>query len=646
MAVNVLDRLIGLIDPSRGLRRVVDRIRLQRAYEAASPRDTWRPRRGGASAQADHFADSTMLRIKARALVQNVPYISASMDALVTNVIGTGITPRFTGPDEKKLNALWKDWADVCDADGRLDFYGMEAAAYRAMEQDGEVLVRLRARRPEDRLPVPLQLQLLEIDWLDSTRNSLLPGGGGSDVTPSNVIVEGIEYDPIGRVAAYWLWDQHPGDATVLRGFRNFSKRVPASSIIHLYDPKRPGQGRGITRLAPVIARTRDTQLYEDAELARKNLETRLSVLVSGDASLLANENQLGGTSANGAADAGLARRTGDLGELASGGITELPSGSNITTVEPKAAGGHVEYVTHQLHIITAALGVTYEMATGDMSQVNFSSARVRLQDVRKGFEHTQWMIVIPRMCRPLADAFAASAMLAGKVRDGAAYGVAYDTPKWDYVNPQQEAEADIKQVSAGLSSLSAKLRARGENPDTVFAELASDFEKLKALGVLDTLFFLQKGTVRVTEQDANASAVSQGRADLEALMQRTESRFELLERRMPEIHLHAGDTTVNTPASSVNVEAAQIHVPPAEVRNEIHVEPTPVTVAAANIEVHPPEIRNEINVEAAKVTVQPAEVQLHMPVRKTETTITRDGSGRVSGSKIVESDDPPKGKR
>lgn len=501
MGANALDRFIGVFDPTRALKRVVDRVRLQRAYEAASPRDTWKPRRGGASAQADHLADAGILRTKARSLVQNVAYVATSMDALVSNVIGTGITPRFTGDQADKLNKLFLQWSDVCDADGRLDFFGMEAAAYRAMEQDGEVLVRMRPRRPSDGLPVPLQLQLLEIDWLDSSRNSLI--GGNSDVSAGNVVVEGIEYDALGRVAAYWLWDQHPGDATLMRGARNFSKRVPATNIIHLFDPKRPGQGRGITRLAPIIARTRDTQLYEDAEIARKNLETRLSVLVSGDASLMANEYQQ--SSASAGADVNVARQTGDLGELSSGSITEIPPGAGaITTVEPKAAGGYVEYISHQLHIITAALGVTYEMATGDMSQVNFSSARVRLQDVRRGFEHTQWMIFIPRYCRPLAKAFAQAAMDIGKIREGTQYEIEYDTPKWDYVNPAQEAQADALQVATGLSSLSAKLRARGENPQKVFEEIASDFETLKNLDVLDTLFFLQKGSLRLADQAAD----------------------------------------------------------------------------------------------------------------------------------------------
>ena len=495
--INRLDRLIGYVDPTRALRRIAARARLTRAYEAASPRDSWRPRRGGASAQADHLADAATLRTKARALVQNVPYIATSLDALVASVIGTGIVPRFTGAQGDVLNALFGKWASQCDADGRLDFFGMEAAAYRAMEQDGEVLLRMRWRRPEDGFAVPLQLQLLEIDWLDTSRNSGV-GGSAADVPTNNVIIEGIEYDPLGRVAAYWMWDQHPGDATLLRGFRNFSKRVPAignglPNVIHLFDPKRPGQARGITRLAPIIARTRDTQLYEDAELARKNLETRLSVLVSGDASLMANEFQEGSTSASGAADPVQARKTGDLGELASGTITEVPMGNNITVVEPKAQPGHVEYIKHQLHLITATMGVTYEMATGDMTEVNFSSARVRQTDVRRGFEQTQWLLLIPRLCKPIADLFFGAAVLAGKVQRSAVYGLEYDTPKWDYVNPQQEAQADALQVATGLSSLSAKLRARGENPDKVFAEIAEDFAKLRDLGVLDTLMALQK---------------------------------------------------------------------------------------------------------------------------------------------------------
>lgn len=489
---NLIDRVVSYFDPLAGLQRHFHRQRLERAYEAASPRDNWRPRRAGASANTDHLADAHQLRIKARALVQNVPYVRAGLDALVAATIGTGITPRATGRGKDKLNKLFDAWARVCDADGRLDYYGIESAAYRAMEQDGEVLIRLRPRRPSDGLPVPLQLQLLEIDWLDSVKAGSING---------NQIVNGIEYDALGAVAAYWLFDQHPGDTTLLRGSRATSRRIPADQIIHLFNPERPGQGRGFTRLAPVIPRVRDLQLYEDAELARKNLETRLSVLASGDASGLTNPAAYGET-----ADPVKAQQTGELGELASGSIVQIPTGLSVTVVEPKAAPGYADYVKQQLHLIATGMGVTYEMITGDMTDVNFSSARVRLLDFRRAVQSMQWLVVIPKMLDRIHRAFVDAAYLAGAI-DAVDYSVNYSPPKWDYVNPQQDVEADLREIAAGLSTLSEKLRQRGYNPDEVLEEWKSDYEKLKSLGILETMLFLQKGNLPTPAADGGQAS-------------------------------------------------------------------------------------------------------------------------------------------
>lgn len=484
---NIVDRLIGWLDPHAGLSRHFARQRLQRAFEAAAPGDRWKPRRAGASANADHQADAAVLRHKARSLVQNVPYIRAGFDALVAATIGTGIAPRATGAQADRVNSTFARWMKVCDADGLLDYYGMMAAAYRAMEQDGECLIRLRARRPSDGLPVPLQLQLLEIDWLDSTKtSSTVPGGGA--------IVNGIEYDVLGKIVAYWLWSSHPGDASLARSLRLQSNRVEAQSIIHLYAPDRPGMGRGFTRLAPVIPRVRDLQLYEDSELARKNLETRLGVLYSGDPALLGNPGADGTTT-----DASAAQ--GDLGDLPSGGITRLPTGANVTVVEPTVAVGYVEYVKHQLHLIAAGMGVTYEMLTGDMSKVNFSSARVRLLDFRRTVEQMQWLVLVPRLLEPIHRAFIDAGNLAG-VFNGADYTCEFSTPKWDYVNPKQDVDADIAEISVGLSSISEKLRRRGYNPADVFAEIKSDFDTLKSLGVMDILLLKEKGSVSLAGSD------------------------------------------------------------------------------------------------------------------------------------------------
>jgi lambda family phage portal protein len=486
--VTALDRFVGWISPRAGLVRYFDRVRLQRAYEAAAPRDTWRPRRAGASANADHYSDALIVRGKARSLYQNVPYVRAGVEALVSQTVGTGITTFSTGKQADQVNALWKEWGKVCDADGRLDLYGLQAAAYRALIVDGEVLIRLRPRLPTDGLPVPLQLQLLEIDWLDTTRISA-PGVGGA--LPGNQIINGIEYDPLGRVAAYWLWDIHPGDIGMLRAMGKMqSSRVPASSVIHLYEPTRPGQGRGMSRLASIITRVRDLQLLEDAELARKNLESRLGVLVSGDPTSMANPPAEGAS-----ADPAGAQTTGDLGQLPSGGITSLPPGMNITTVAPNAAPGHVDSVKHHLHLIAAGLGVPYEMLTGDMKEVNFSSARVRLMDFRRQVEAQQWLLLIPRMCEQLWRAFNDAAALGGSLRKPD-YQCDHSTPRFEYVNPEQDANAELKLISGGLLTMSESLRQRGYKPEAVFSELKSDFDTLKASGVLDIMLIMQKGRV------------------------------------------------------------------------------------------------------------------------------------------------------
>jgi lambda family phage portal protein len=475
---NVLDRVIGWVSPQAGIARHFARRKLQRAYEAASPRDGWRPRRAGASANADHQADAKTLRNKARALVQNVPYCTAALAGLVSKTIGTGIIPRATGAEREQLNKLFTAWAKVCDADGRLDYFGMQKAAYAAMEQDGEVLIRLRPRRLADNLPVPLQLQLLEIDWLDSDRM----GTNGA-----NQIINGIEYDVLGAVAAYYLWDQHPGDTALIRGRKSQSSRVPAQNIIHLYNPERPGQGRGFSRFGPVISRVRDLQLYEDAELGRKNLETRLSVLASGDISQMENPAATG--------EGGTGQQHGDLGDLASGSIIGMPAGMSYTVVEPKAAPGYVEYVKFALHLIATGLGVTYEILTGDMSEVNFSSARVRLLDFRDAVKQMQWLTLIPKFLVPVHEAFVEAAYLAGKIRQRD-MAVDFSPPKWDYVNPEQDVKADQAEIGAGLSTISEKLRQRGYDPDVVFAEWKSDFDKLTKLGILDTMLFMQRGNL------------------------------------------------------------------------------------------------------------------------------------------------------
>jgi lambda family phage portal protein len=356
------------------------------------------------------------------------------------------------------------------------------------MEVDGEVLLRLRPRRPSDGLPVPLQIQLLEIDWLDSSKNGTING---------NSIINGVEYDAVGRVAYYWLFDQHPGELVgILR--KGASRQVPASRIIHLYRPSRPGQGRGFSRLSSVISRVRDLQLYEDSEISRKNLESRLGVIASGDL------NNLAGPPLASDGSEPTNENGGDLGQLASGGITAIPPGMNLTVIEPKAAPGYVEYVAQQHHMIAAGIGVPYESMTGDMTKVNFSSARIRRIDFKLAVDQTQSLLLVPQLCNRVRSAWMEAAILAGTLQRPEP-GVDWSTPKWEYVNPAQDVKADADEIAAGLSSFSEKLRQRGYKPDLVFSELKADLDRLQADGVLPLLLAMKSGNAQAAAESKAA---------------------------------------------------------------------------------------------------------------------------------------------
>jgi len=147
--------------------------------------------------------------------------------------------PRAASGDaalDREVDRLFEIWARGCDADGQLDFYGLQTLACREMVEAGEVLVRRRPRRPGDGVMPPVQLQLLEADFLDATRNGALGAGQA---------VQGIEFDALGRRRAYWLFGAHPGDATHSLTGGLTSCAVPAREIAHVYEKQRK-QARGV----------------------------------------------------------------------------------------------------------------------------------------------------------------------------------------------------------------------------------------------------------------------------------------------------------------------------------------------------------------------------------------------------------------
>ena len=181
-------------------------------------------------------------------------------------------------------------------------------------------------------------------------------------------MLQGIEFDALGRRRAYWLYPTHPGDG---RGAL-VSHRVPADRVLHLFERLRPGQVRGVPWFAPVMLKLRDLDAYDEAELVRKKIEACFAAFVTG----VQDEETLG-----------KARTEADGSRIETfepGMIEYLEPGRDVKFAAPSASGGYAEYMRMQLHAIAAGVGLTYELLTGDLSQVNYSSIRAGLIEFRR----------------------------------------------------------------------------------------------------------------------------------------------------------------------------------------------------------------------------------------------------------------------
>jgi len=134
---------------------------------------SWAASGGSATAEVGMAAPSIAHR--ARDAVRNDPYAARIVDLWTGNAVGAGITTGW--PDERHADA-WRRWADstACDAEGKLDLYGLQALAMRAVVESGECFIRLVTMRPSPQNPIGLSLQVLESDHLDTARHGMVNG--------------------------------------------------------------------------------------------------------------------------------------------------------------------------------------------------------------------------------------------------------------------------------------------------------------------------------------------------------------------------------------------------------------------------------------------------------------------------------------
>lgn len=421
---------------------------------------------------SDILATAATIQRRAAYFARNNAHVTAAVNALVTNIVGPGIKPSSQHPDpqtREALHALWARWTDQCDVDGFGDFYAMQALMVRQMVEAGESFARFVTTGPGEWLEVPFQIQVIHPAQVPLETLSALV---------ENRIRGGIEFDAAGRRIAYHVLPARPDDPmTPLAGLWN-PVPIAATDMVHLFNPMEPGQLRGLSWLAPVLLAVHEVDQLQDAALVRAKLANLLCAALvdpSGDAGDLQGE-----------VDGGVL----DIG-LEPGTILPLKPGTSLEFFDPKESRHYSAFVKSHLQAIAAGLGVPYELLTGDLSGVNYSSIRAGLVEFRKRLEHWQHNVLVYRLCRPVWDRFIRTALLSGfidfrayEANPAAFHRVEWLPPKPVWVDPKKDAEAEILMVNAGFKSRAQVVTGLGYDPEQVDAEIAADTARAKRLGL------------------------------------------------------------------------------------------------------------------------------------------------------------------
>ncbi len=491
------ERVLEVFSAKAARRRYADRVaslHLRRSYDGASQgrnKDGWRA--AGTSADAEISAAGALLRDRMRDLVRNNPLAAQAVQVLVNNMVGDGIRPRAkTGDKEadKKINDLFEKWSKGADAHGHTDFYGLQALAVREMIEGGDLFGLKRPRKAAKDLPIRLQIELFEADHLDESRQDYR----NNDVR----IDQGIEYDRNGRRAAFWMFPDHPGGNTLAFRRKFESVRIPADRVAHLFERQRV-QSRGVPWGAPSMTALRDLDDWRLAEMVRKKTEACMVGVVFGDEA----EQGLN-------ADPGVFDANGNQIEHFEPGMIAYGRGKDIKFNSPAHTGGIREWNLVQTMAISSGFRVPYPLMSGDFSQANFSSNRAGLNEFRRMIAQMQWLVIIPMFCQKIWDWFCEAAWTAGLIQTPSV-PVEWAPPKFESVNPWQDAQTDLLETRAGFTSLAQQIGKRGWDMRSVLEEHSATNELLDRLGLI-----LDSDPRKVTRQGMFQSEPQDGSTDTE----------------------------------------------------------------------------------------------------------------------------------
>jgi lambda family phage portal protein len=436
-----------------------------RGGEATRLNKSWQP--DLVSGDAAIGANWDLLTRRVRDLQRNDPAIVSLCRTLVDHVIGTGIqtTANVLIDDElddefnRESDEAFDWWAETeADVTGKHTWYEIQRQAFAEIQQTGDVLL-LECHDPDPKRYLPLCYQVLEAEQLDESKDQTRGDG-------QNEIRRGVEVDRFKRPVAYWLLDAHPGDTWANWGE---SIRVPAQHILHLTNPGRPSQTRGVSLYSSITQTARDLDNYLGAELTAANIGALFTLVQK-----TATPSQGFGFVGDGSDSSTTDTAGNPLTRLGRGIIAQIPKDDDLEQIEASRPNRDARVFTDLILLLMSMGGnVSPYRLTRDYHGTTYVAARAAHLDDRAAFRPLQ-RYVAARLCAPVRRRWTELAIALHRV--GGVSPVQFraarqrwqrlrvQTTGWEQLDPEKETDSDVAAIAAALSTLEKTCARRGDH--------------------------------------------------------------------------------------------------------------------------------------------------------------------------------------
>ena len=402
MKQNILDKAISFISPAAGVRRLAAKTVLHEyRYDGASMTHKRSNAPQNISPNSyDVQRDRLQLMREAEDLERN--FSPAKMlnrkVAMYSSPISYNAQTGDTILDKEVEDYLNNEVFPNCDLTGRYDFFKMIEFGIMGCNRGGDYGWAFQRpgltedMTPEEAVKLPLKIQAIEPDRI----------GGIHQNVVSDDYVSGCIIGEFGEIKAFRVFRR-----SMTTSLYDSPVDVPADQFVHLTDPMRIDQYRGVSALATAVQNLRDLYEILDYSKGKTKLASALTVFT----------NSNGATLGGGAADPYATTLSGGSAQVLQqdilfGQINHLQAGSEIKFPSSNSPSSEEQALMEMLlKLVAMSYNLPYSFAI-DASALGGVSSRLESELAKAEFERVQ-RLVTPHAQR-LKNAFLIDAVAKG----------------------------------------------------------------------------------------------------------------------------------------------------------------------------------------------------------------------------------------